>query len=358
MRSRRLLVASVVAAILAGGTAVASAAAPSSAPATGSSGCDLTPIAPTAPLDSPCTNAVPSTFAKQFAPAGTDYGHLATLSTSGGRITVGEDRVDVRAEQAALSYTNVNPLLRRYSVDPAHVMIFVRGAIYSQISGKQGDPGQEYQVDWSEFAKTFSPEGSNAYTQTAAYWLFFNSAHTQLTKIKQIPTLRDPDAQNAACDGTPISADAPYDTPCTNAAWSNYPRQAPAPGTDYGHLPRWADYGNGRVLLREDRVDLRQSGPERLGYTNVNPLIRSYWLAPDVAITVYHMNYARITGSTDTGNPTAHYTVSRAALLWSFHTTTELDRALKYQTMYKLTFSADHQTITRIEEIMTPQTCD
>ena len=95
----------------------------------------------------------------------------------------------------------------------------------------------------------------------------------------------------------PISADAPYDSPFTNSGSLRLPAVAARAGTDYGHLPRWKHFADGRVLLREDRVTLRRSpDPGFIRYTNVNPRLRSYWLDRDVVIRVGIENYQRMTG--------------------------------------------------------------
>ena len=111
----------------------------------------------------------------------------------------------------------------------------------------------------------------------------------------------------------PISADAPYDSPFTNSGSLQLRAIAARPGTDYGHLPRWKHFTDGRVLLREDRVTLRQPpDPGFIRYTNVNPRLRSYWLDRDVVIRVGIENYERMTGrypepgtGAEPGQPTA-----------------------------------------------------
>jgi hypothetical protein len=154
---------------------------------------------------------------------------------------------------------------------------------------------------------------------------------------------------------TPISPDAPYDTPAQNARWAHLPKVAPARGTDHGHLPRWKHFADGRVLLREDRVDLRQfpppNRPGRYQYTNVNPLIRSYWLDPAVTITVSRANYVRMTGrqpsqTADRGR------VTRQQFLDSFNTKSRrYDPFLRYAAVYKITFDRSHTHIRRIDEV-------
>lgn len=156
----------------------------------------------------------------------------------------------------------------------------------------------------------------------------------------------------------PISRDAPYDSPASNQAPAKLPAIRPAAGQDFGHLPRWKHYADGRVLLREDRVTLRdnrrfnESYP--YGYTNENPRLRSYWLDPAATITVGGDQHARMTG---TYTSAAQTRVSRAQFLDSFHTGGGLDRYLKYRAVYRLTFDASHTTIVRIEEMPQFYTC-
>ena len=158
-------------------------------------------------------------------------------------------------------------------------------------------------------------------------------------------------ASTSALD-KPISADAPYDTPRKNAFWAKYPKIAPKAGTDYGHLPRWKQYSNGRALVREDRVDLRRlSTNSYYGYTNVNPALRSYWLDKDAVILVSGTNYLRITGH----EPAVFkklYQVSRQRFLDSFNTGgVEWKRYVRYTVVYKLTFDRTHTHLRRIEQM-------
>ena len=149
----------------------------------------------------------------------------------------------------------------------------------------------------------------------------------------------------------PISADAPYDSPFTNSGSLRLPAVAARAGTDYGHLPRWKHFADGRVLLREDRVTLRRSpDPSFIRYTNVNPRLRSYWLDRDVVIRVGIENYARMTGHYP--RPGAELNrVSRQQFLDSFHTDSSGERALKYRAVYRLTFDASHTHLRAIEEL-------
>jgi hypothetical protein len=154
----------------------------------------------------------------------------------------------------------------------------------------------------------------------------------------------------------PISADAPYDSPFTNSGSLLLPAVAARPGTDYGHLPRWKHFADGRVLLREDRVTLRRSpDPGFIRYTNVNPRLRSYWLDPDVVIRVGD-NYARMTGHSAKPG-TVLNRVSRQQFLDSFHTDSSWERALKYRTVYRLTFDASHTHLRAIEELPSFYSC-
>jgi hypothetical protein len=155
----------------------------------------------------------------------------------------------------------------------------------------------------------------------------------------------------------PISADAPYDSPFSNSGSLRLPAVAPRPGTDYGHLPRWKHFADGRVLLREDRVTLRRSpDPGFIRYTNLNPRLRSYWLDRDVVIRVGIENYERMTG---------HYPkpgmdlnrVSREQFLNSFHTGGSGERALKYRAVYRLTFDASHTHLRAIDELRSFYSC-
>ena len=150
----------------------------------------------------------------------------------------------------------------------------------------------------------------------------------------------------------PISADAPYDTPRKNAFWAKYTKITPKAGTDYGHLPRWKKYSNGRALVREDRVDLRRMSTNSFyGFTNVNPALRSYWLDKDAVILVSGGNYQRIAGHapSDYGKL---YRVSRQRFLDSFNTgSVEGNRFLRYVTVYKLTFDRTHTHLRRIEQV-------
>jgi hypothetical protein len=149
----------------------------------------------------------------------------------------------------------------------------------------------------------------------------------------------------------PISADAPYDSPFTNSGSLTLAAIAPRAGTDYGHLPRWKHFADGRVLLREDRVTLRRSPDQGfIRYTNVNPRLRSYWLDRDVVIRVGIENYGRMTGHYPTSG-TALNRVGRQQFLDSFHTDSSGERALKYRAVYRLTFDASHTHLRAIEEL-------
>jgi hypothetical protein len=149
----------------------------------------------------------------------------------------------------------------------------------------------------------------------------------------------------------PISADAPYDSPFTNSGSLRLPAVTARPGTDYGHLPRWKHYADGRVLLREDRVTLRRSpDPLFIRYTNVNPRLRSYWLDRDVVIRVRTENYDRMTGHAPGPGPELRR-VSRQQFLDSFHTDSSFERLLKYRAVYRLTFDASHTHVRAIEEL-------
>jgi hypothetical protein len=155
----------------------------------------------------------------------------------------------------------------------------------------------------------------------------------------------------------PISADAPYDSPFTNSGSLRLPAVAARPGTDYGHLPRWKHFADGRVLLREDRVTLRRSpDPSFIRYTNVNPRLRSYWIDRDVVIRVGIENYERMTGH-DPGTGTELNRVSRQQFLDSFHTDTSGERALKYRAVYRLTFDASHTHLRAIDELRMFYSC-
>jgi hypothetical protein len=155
----------------------------------------------------------------------------------------------------------------------------------------------------------------------------------------------------------PISADAPYDSPFTNSGSLALPAVAARAGTDYGHLPRWKHFADGRVLLREDRVTLRRSpDPGFIRYTNVNPRLRSYWLDRDVVIRVGIENFERMTG--DYPKPGAELNrVSRQQFLDSFHTDSAGDRALKYRAVYRLTFDPSHTHLRAIEELRSFYSC-
>ena len=155
----------------------------------------------------------------------------------------------------------------------------------------------------------------------------------------------------------PISADAPYDSPFTNSGSLRLPAVAARAGTDYGHLPRWKHFADGRVLLREDRVTLRQSPDSGfIRYTNVNPRLRSYWLDRDVVIRVGIENYERMTGNYP--KPGAELNrVSRQQFLDSFHTDNSWERWLKYRAVYRLTFDASHTHLRAIEELRSFYSC-
>jgi hypothetical protein len=155
----------------------------------------------------------------------------------------------------------------------------------------------------------------------------------------------------------PISADAPYDSPFTNSGSLRLPAVAARLGTDYGHLPRWKHFADGRVLLREDRVTVRRSpDPSFIRYTNVNPRLRSYWLDRDVVIRVGIENYQRMTGHYP-GTGTELNRVGRQQFLDSFHTDNSWKRWLKYRAVYRLTFDASHTHLRAIEELRSFYSC-
>jgi hypothetical protein len=151
----------------------------------------------------------------------------------------------------------------------------------------------------------------------------------------------------------PISADAPFDTPARNGANAHLPVVVAPWGTDFGHLPRWKKYPNGRALLREDRVTVRRQGREfYLSWTNVNPRLRSYWLDTDAKILVRGYNYLRMTGKSPTGNFEALRPVSRRQFLYSFNTRgSQSARYVKYRSVYKLTFDRSLTHVRKIEEL-------
>jgi hypothetical protein len=156
---------------------------------------------------------------------------------------------------------------------------------------------------------------------------------------------------------TPISHDAPYDTPATNRWPLTLPAREPGAGADHGHLPRWKQYPDGRVLLREDRVTVRVP-PEDTGYltySNVNPRLRSYWLDPAATITVGNDQYLRMTGRSSADPQNA---VTRQQFLDSFNTHgNQFDDYLKYRAVYRLTFDAGHTRVVRITEVTTYYAC-
>ena len=149
----------------------------------------------------------------------------------------------------------------------------------------------------------------------------------------------------------PISADAPFDTPVQNATCAPWPKLAPPRGTDYGHLPRWAHGRNGTVIFREDRVDLHRVTAGRHCYTNVNPRLRNYVLAPDAAVTVLAGTYYRITDR-EGGDVSGRYRVTRQQFLDSYnvsaHSSGGYDR---YTSVYRLTFDRTGTRIVRIDEV-------
>ena len=123
---------------------------------------------------------------------------------------------------------------------------------------------------------------------------------------------------------------------------------------DYGHLPRWKKYSGGRVLLREDRVDMRTipDGTVFSGYTNVNPKLRSYWLDKDAKIYVGGYDYFRITGHYPAPHWNFTYQVSRQQFLDSFNTRgVELHRCIKYTAVYALVFDRSHAHVRQIEQL-------
>ena len=153
----------------------------------------------------------------------------------------------------------------------------------------------------------------------------------------------------------PIGPDAPYDTAKSNRLVEHGLNKInPHTGTDFGHLPRWKQFSDGRVLLREDRVTMYGKGRQTREYTNVNPKLRSYWLSPKVKISVYVGNYERMTRLVP--HPSGPYSVSRKQFLDSFNPKTEANRYLRYVTTYKVTFDSSHTTITGIQEVLTLRT--
>ncbi|HSV65768.1 MAG TPA: hypothetical protein VLJ59_07670 [Mycobacteriales bacterium] len=144
----------------------------------------------------------------------------------------------------------------------------------------------------------------------------------------------------------PISADAPYDNLLRNVTCAVWPKVTPAAHTDYGHLPRWAHGPNSTVILREDRVDLHRVYSSQGCYTNVNPMIRSYRLAPNAAIRVLGANYNRMTGRHPSENPARRYAVTRQQFLNSFNTKKDsYQHYLRYASVYKLTFDRSRQVV-------------
>ena len=176
--------------------------------------------------------------------------------------------------------------------------------------------------------------------------------HTRLSATSAPITVA---TRSAAPSSRPISKDAPYDSPATNAPYAALRKIAPPPGTDFGHLPRWKKYSGGRVLLREDRVDVRlmKEGVIAFGYTNVNPKLRSYWLDKDAVIYVSGYNLYRITGRIPRGHWDGQYRVTRQEFLDGFNTHgNEHDRCSKFVSVFRLYFDRTHTHVRKIEEII------
>lgn len=149
----------------------------------------------------------------------------------------------------------------------------------------------------------------------------------------------------------PISADAPFDTPIRSATCAPWPAVAARPGTDYGHLPRWAHGRGGSVILREDRVNLHRVYERRYCYTNVNPRLHNYRLDPRATFTVSAGNYQRMTGR-QPASWTGHYRVTRQQFLSSFNVRPNHDGwYLKYSSVYRLGFDRTHTRVVRIDEV-------
>lgn len=149
----------------------------------------------------------------------------------------------------------------------------------------------------------------------------------------------------------PISADAPFDTPVQNATCAPWPKVAPARGTDFGHLPRWAHGRYGTVILREDRVDLHRVSARQHCYTNVNPRIRSYTLNRNAVVTVLADNYYRITDR-EGGATSGRYRVTRQQFLDSYNVTANSGGWFyRYASVYRLTFDRTGTRIVRIDQV-------
>lgn len=153
------------------------------------------------------------------------------------------------------------------------------------------------------------------------------------------------------------------DTARANEYWSHFPVVGPPKGADYGRLVTWHRLKDGRVVMDENRVTMHYDH-HRLdhlnfsvglaGYTDVNPRIRRYYLAPNPVIQVDQFNYKRITGKAGLA-PTQR--VSRLQFLYSFvkHYKSPADRALRSQTGYRIFFNSAHNTIVKIQAVAIPE---
>ncbi len=152
--SHHLVIATAVAASAAVGigTAVAAGAAAgvgtaaSAGTAAGSAAtvaAPYRPISPDAPFDNQLTNVTCGVWPRVRPPAGADYGHLPRWAHGpNGSVILREDRVDLRRPDWSHCYSNVNPLIRSYTLD-RNVVVSVLGPNYTRMTGR---PDNGYSV--------------------------------------------------------------------------------------------------------------------------------------------------------------------------------------------------------------------
>ena len=151
------------------------------------------PISADAPYDSPASNEWPLTLPAIAPGAGRDFGHLPRWKEySGGRVLLREDRVTLRRqpqEPGYQLYSNVNPRIRSYWLDPA-AAILVYPEQYARMTGRAAPSGEgRHRVTRQQFLDSFNTHGE-AWNQwlkyRAVYRLTFDASHTTVVKLEEV----------------------------------------------------------------------------------------------------------------------------------------------------------------------------
>jgi hypothetical protein len=184
--SRKLVIGVVAAAAAAVGIGTAASAAGGSTTAVAA---PYRPISPDAPFDSQLQNVTCAVWPTSAPPAGTVYAHLPRWANgAGGTVILREDKVDVhRADGSQWCYTNTNPLIRNYTLDP-HVVIRVYQPNYIRMTGRTVPGYVLRQVSRQQFLNSYNPKDEyQRYLRYATvYRLGLDRTGTRIVRIDEV----------------------------------------------------------------------------------------------------------------------------------------------------------------------------